>query len=146
MGGRADAAAIGREVKEHQGHTAVFDRGLAQRDEPSHAGGEHLCPLWAGHHVLWGGDVVELTAAVAALTGLATNTRATPKDHGAGGAIELGNGHHDGGLDWHEPAVGAAPVGQRLELEGMGCQVGHVERGEDVLGGLRIVVGRATHQ
>jgi len=90
--------------------------------------------------------ILKAAATRTALAGLACRARATTKDHGAGGTIEFGDGHHDGRFNGHKAAARGAPVGQRLKLQGMGCKIGNIELGEHLFGRLGIVVGRPTHE
>jgi hypothetical protein len=82
----------------------------------------------------------------AALAGDAGRTGAAAEDDRTGGAVELGDGDHDGRLDRQQAALGTAPLVQRLELDRVGREVGHVQRRQHVLGRLGIVVGRAADQ
>ena len=82
----------------------------------------------------------------AARAGHARAAGTAAEHHRAGRSVEFGNGHHDGALDRQQTAFRAAPLIQRLELQGVGREIGHVQRGEHILGSLGIVVSRTTHQ
>ena len=72
--------------------------------------------------------------------------RTAAEHHAAGRAIELRNGDHHGGLDRVQAALGVFPLLQRLEFDGLGGEIGHIEARQHVLGGARIIVGGAAHQ
>jgi hypothetical protein len=76
----------------------------------------------------------------------AATARAAAEDHRPGGAVELGDRHHDGGLDRQQPAVAGLPLLQGLELDRLGRDVGHVEPREQRLGSARVVVGGSADQ
>ena len=76
----------------------------------------------------------------------AIGTGPSAVDHGHRRAIELGDGDHDGGLNRQQTSVRAAPLVQGLELHGVGCDIGHIQLGQNGFGGVGIVVGRATDQ
>ena len=88
----------------------------------------------------------ECAALLATCAGDTIGTRASAVDHGHRRAIELGDGDHDGGLNRQQTTVRAAPLVQGLELYGVGCDIGHIQLGQNGFGGVGIVVGRATDQ
>jgi hypothetical protein len=61
---------------------------------------------------------------------------ATAEHDRAGGAVEFGDGHHDGALHRQQPALRAAPLVQRLELHRVRGQVRHVEPRQHLFGRL----------
>ena len=63
-----------------------------------------------------------------------------------GGAIEFGNGNHDGRLDRQQAALRRIPLLEGLKFDGMSRDVGHIERGQRLLGSFRIVVRRPSDQ
>ena len=71
---------------------------------------------------------------------------AAGEDGGAGGAVDLGQGHEHGGLDRPEPLRAPRPLAQRLELQRLGVEVGHVERAQRRGRALGVVVGRAADE
>ena len=145
IGGSAGVAGVGREVEQHDADAALGAGRAAQRDELGDARGQHVGALGARVH---GALAVhrERAAAMTAGAGAAGAVGAAAEHHRAGGAVEFGDGHHDGGLYRHQAAIGGAPCLERLELGGVGGDVGHVEPGENLLGRLRVVVGRAADQ
>ena len=72
--------------------------------------------------------------------------RTAAVDHRTGRAVELRDRHHHRGLDRLQAAIRALPLGQRLELERVRGDVGHVEARQHVLGRLGVVVGGTTDQ
>ena len=104
----------------------------AQIDQLGDAGGQRIGPLEMRLHV------VGLLAA-----GL---PRAAAEDHRAGGAVQLRQRHHHGGLDRQQAAIGVFPLVQRLELDRGHREVGHVQPDQHLLGGPGVVVGRAADQ
>ena len=72
---------------------------------------------------------------------------APPAEHDAAdGAVEFRDRDHHGGLDRVKPTPRAFPFFQRLELHGLGGEIGHVQLGQSLLGTLGVVVGRAAHE
>ena len=146
VGGGAGVAGIRREVEDHQRQLALRAFAAAQRDQARHARGQHRGALAAGVHVLRvvvGAEGAALRAAGARDTG---GAGAAAVHGGAGGAVEFGDGDHDGAFHRQQAALGGAPLVDGLELHRVRGQVGHVQAGQDFLGGLRVVVGRAAHQ
>ena len=132
VGGSAGVAGVGREVEQHHGDLALGARRLAQPHEALNALRQDLDPLIVGLHVprlLRQGGV-----------------GAPAVDQGAGGAVELGDGHHHGRLHRHQALVRGLPLLQGLELHRQGGEIGHVQGGQGLLGGLVVVVGRAADQ
>ena len=158
VGRAADVASVGREVEDHQRHLALPALAAAQADQPVHARGQHLRALGAGGHVLLhiahaasrtGRRRVlagEGAAVVAARAGDARPAGPAAKDGGAGGAVQLGDGHHDGALHRQQAALGAAPLVQGLEFHRVRRDVGHVQLGQDLFGRLGVVVRRPANE
>jgi len=146
VGGAADVAGVGREVEDHHRHLARAALAAAQRHQLGHPGGQHQRALGAGVHVLRRVAGLEHAVVVAAAAGDAGRARPATEDDRPGGAVELGDRHHDGALHRQQAAVGAAPLVERLELHRLRGDVGHVQPGQHVLGRLGIVVGRPADQ
>ncbi len=132
VGGGAGAARVRREVEQHDRDLARGARGAAERHELGDTGGEgrgtlrvrrHLAPPLAG-----------------------CRFRPAAERHRPDRAVQLRDGDHHGGLDRGEAARVGLPLLQGLELDGMGGDVRHVEGGENLLGGARVVVGRAADE
>ena len=132
IGRRADRAGVGREAEQHDGELARRTLGPAQLHELGHPGGQHRGPLGDDGHV-----------AAPDARGLG---RPAPEGHRPGGAVEFGDRHHHGGLDRREAADIVPPLLDRLELDRMGRQIGHVEPGQDVGRRRGVVIGRAADQ
>ena len=123
----AGGAGIRREVEQHHGEPAPGLRRAAQGDEALHPLGEPRGPLGMHAHV---------PGVVAARRG-----GASAEHHRGGGAVEFGDRHHHGRLDRRQPALAGLPLLQRLEFQGLGGEVGHVEPRQHRLRGRRVVVG-----
>ena len=146
ISGGADVAGIRREVEQHDRDLALGMVGAAHGDQLGDSCRQHDGALRAGGHVLRGIGSGEGAVMVAAVTGHALRARSAAENHRAGCAVELGNRHHDGALDRQQSAVGTTPLIERLKLGRMGGNIGHIERGEHILGCLGIVVGRPADQ
>ena len=132
IGGGAGVAGVGREVEQHHGDLALGARGLAQAHQALDALRQDLDALIVGLHVprlLRQGGV-----------------GAPAEDQGAGGAVELGDGHHHGRLHRHQALIRGLPLLQGLELHRQGGEIGDVQGGQGLLGGLVVVVGRSADQ
>ena len=88
------------------------------------ARGERLGALRADVHVS-PCPCRERAAAIAAVSAGAAGAAAEYRR--AGGAVELGDRHHDRALDRQQAALRCCPLLERLELDGMRGDVGHVE-------------------
>ena len=132
VGGGAGRAGVGREVEQHHRHPLVPACGPAQCDLGGHAGGQHRGAFGVADHVLAGRSLA--VAGAPAVSGRAH------------AAVELGQGDHHGGFDGKQAAGVAFPLLDRLELERVGGDVGHVQLGEQVLGGAAVIVGGAADE
>ena len=146
MRGRAGVAAIRREVEQHDGDLALGALGAAQGDQPVHAQRQRFRALDAALHVAGVAGRREHAASVAARALRARGIRATAEGDRARRAVQLRNRDHDRRLDGQQAALAGTPLLERLELERMRGDVGHVEPREHVLGRLRIVVGRSADE
>ncbi len=144
--GRAHTAGVGWEVEQHDRQLAIGTRLVAQAHQTLDAGRQHLGALTAGEHVLAARATGEGAALVAAGAGMTGRARAAAVDHGQDGAVEFGDGHHDGVLDGQQAACRAAPLLDGLELQRVRGDVGHIEFAERHFGRAGIVVSRATDQ
>ena len=88
----------------------------------------------------------ERAAAMTACARRARGIRAAAEHDRPCCAIQFGNSHHDRAFNRHQAAVGRAPCLQRLELNGVSRDIGHVERGQCFLRRRRVVVGRAADE
>ena len=104
IGGGAGVARIGREVEEHHADLATGALGPAQQRQFLDAGGEGFGALGADMHVAGVLGLREHALALAAAAG-GSPVRAAAKHGGAGGAVELGNRHHDGGFHGQQAPV-----------------------------------------
>ena len=100
----ADVAGVGREVEHHHRHFALSAFHAAQRDQLAGASGQHDGPLGASLHVLCVVGGLESAGVMAAGAGDAGGARAAAKHRGAGAAIQLRNGHHDGAFHRQQTA------------------------------------------
>jgi hypothetical protein len=146
VGGGADVGALGRVVEQHHRDLARGALGAAHRHQLADPRREHRHALGAHVHVEPALLRAEGAGVVAAGAGRAGGAGAPAEDHRSGRAVELGDRHHDRALDRQQTAVRRAPLHERLELDRVGGEVRHVERGERALGGRRVVVRRAAHQ
>ena len=137
--------AVGRKVEEHHGNFALGNPGFTQGDQFGDAGRQGFCPVVTDVHVL-GAGCFETAMAVAALTEFAGARGASAEDGGAGRAVQLWDRDLDRRLDRHQPAARIPPLFQTLELDGLGSDVGNIERGQHLFGRLGVVVGGAAHQ
>ena len=71
---------------------------------------------------------------------------AAAEHHRTDGAVEFGDRHHDGAFHRQSVRARRLPLLQGLEFEGMRGDVGHVERGQQFLGGPGVVVGGTADQ
>ena len=131
-GGRADAAGVRGEAEQHHGDPALGPRLAAQGDEALDPGSEGVGALRIHDHV------------AGAVAGRAAGAAAEHRRRG--GAVEFGDRHHHGGLHRREAAVGGLPLLQRLELQSVSGEVGHVEGGEQRLRPGGVVVGGAADE
>ena len=135
--GRAGVAGVRREVEQHHRDLALGAFGAAQRDQAVDARGEHLGALDADVHVA--ALVVRREGAGPVATGALRAGRggAAAEHHRPGRAVELRDRDHDRGLDRQQAAVRSAPLLERLELDRLRGEVGHVERRQHLLGRAR---------
>ena len=106
IGGGAGVAGIGREVEQHQADLALRARHAAQIDQLGDAGGQRIGPLAdARLHVVRDCCAAGLPA------------ERPPKTIEPGGAVELRQRHHHGGLDRQQAAIEVFPLVERLELD-----------------------------
>ena len=103
--GGADVAGVGRKVEQHDGHFAFAARAALEGHQLGHARGQHGGALGAGMHVLRGVCGLEGAGVVAAGAGHTRRAGSSAKNHGAGGTIELWNGHHDGAFHRQQAPV-----------------------------------------
>ncbi len=132
IGRGADRAAIGREVEQDDREAALGGRGAAQLDQPGDPRRQHAGAL-----------VVEALVARPIGGGLVA---AAAEHHRASRAIQLRDRDHHGRLDRGQAARRALPLLERLELQRMGGEVGHIQAGQHRFGGAGIVVGGAADQ
>ena len=97
-------------------------------------------------HVLRVGTLTKSTSMVTACAGHTCCAWTPTKNDGAGRAVQLWNGHHDGAFHRQQTTVRAAPLVKRLKFNGMRGHVGHIQFGQYLFCGFGIVVGRATDQ
>ncbi len=131
IGRRAGGAGIGREVENHHRHFALVVRGAAQRHQLGDAGGQRAGALLVRHHLV---------------PRFRTRRGAAAEGHRPDRAVKLGNRHHHGGFHRQQATRIVLPLLQRLELDRVGGDIGHVQHGEQRLGGVRVVVGGAADQ
>ena len=146
ISGSANRTGIRWEVENHNRDLAFCPFALAQMHQFLHPCSQHLGALSASEHVLGLMRFGEGAQALATGATGALGTGSTAIHHGHGRAIKLGNGDHDGAFHRQQTALGAAPLVQRLKLDGVRCDVGHIELLQSLLGSLGIVVSRSTHQ
>ena len=101
---RAHGAALGRKIKEHDPHAALRPRRAPQRRKGRH-------PISEARHALL--DGLHVRFPVAALWSASEDRRSRR-------AVELGDGHHDGGLHRSETLSTPLPLIDGLELQGVG--------------------------
>ena len=123
IGRRSGRAGIGRKAEQHDGELALGHLSAAQRHQTPDAFAQLFDPLGAGCHRL---DVA-LRCAVVAATGAARRTVASGEDRRIGRAVQLGQGDQHRGLDRPQPLRRMGPLRQRLELQRMRRDIGHVE-------------------
>ena len=118
--------AFGGKLNSTMRDLALGARGAAQRDQLGHARGQRRRPARCMARCM--------------SRGLRRRRRLLaerpPKTIGPVAPSSSGMRHHHGGLDRQQAAVGALPLLQGLELDRVGREVGHVERGQHLLGGL----------
>lgn len=151
VGGGAGVAGIRRKVEDHRRDLALGPLGTPQVDQPAGACGEQVGTLDATVHVVRLGrrrpGRVAKGAAVGATGAGDVLGAATPAEHHrAGGAVEFRDRDHHRRLDRQQAAWRFAPLSERLKLDRRDRQIRHVERGEHLFGGFRVVVSRATDQ
>ncbi len=134
------APAFGREAVEHDarrgGRRRAAQRRLRatrRRDARSARAARRIDPL--------AGSRAAMTRSRAA-----AGADAAAEHHRAGGAVDLGDRDHHRRLDRRQALAAGRPTARALELQRVGGDVGHVERGERLLGGGAVVVGRAADE
>ncbi|MCY1169564.1 hypothetical protein D9M73_96090 [compost metagenome] len=137
---------MGREVEQHDGNALLGIGGAAQGDDFGGARGERFGALAAALHRADFACRREGTAALAAGARRCAAIRTTAEHHRHGAAVQLGNRDHHRRFERQQALAVRAPGLQRLELDRMRGDIGHVERGERRLGGGGVVIGRAAHQ
>ena len=146
IGRRAHGTCIGWKVEYHHRDLAVGTIGLTQVHQLLHPRGQHLSAFGASEHVLglvsFGEGACTLTTGASGALG----TGASAIDHGHGGTVEFGDGHHDGAFHRQQAALGTTPLIEGLKLHRVCCDVGHIELLQGFLRGFGIVVSRAAHQ
>ena len=140
--GGAGIAGIGREIEDDERDLARRALPPAQIDQLAHAGGQHGRALHLGQHPA----ATAHTIAARAWRGPSRDAAAAAIGDGRDGTIEFGDGHHHCGLDRRQAGIAGAPGRNGLELQRMGQQIGHIEPGEDFLGRLAVIIGRAANQ
>ena len=71
---------------------------------------------------------------------------AAAEHHRADRAVQFGDRDHHRGLDRQQTARIGIPLLERLEFDRRGGNVGHIQRGEQRLGGAAVVVGGSTDE
>jgi hypothetical protein len=142
VGGGARVAGIGREVEDDEADASLGAGLAAQRHQLRHAGGEHPGALGMDDHAAPADD----DDAVAAGAGNGGRAATPAEGHRQGRAVQLRDGDHHGGLDRGEAALVLFPVGESLEFERVGGDIGNVEAGQHLLGGAAVVIGRPADQ
>jgi hypothetical protein len=131
VGGGAGVAGVRREVEQHHRDLALGALRAAQRHQPRDARGQGVGALGAAGAcralVVRG---VERAACAQPVQACPARAAAAAEHHRAGGAVELGDRDHHRGLHRQQAAVGAAPLVERLELDRVRREVGHVEPGQ----------------
>ena len=128
VGRRPGRPSIRREIEQHDSQLLFRPRPTLQRHQLGHARGQHRRPLSVHEHI------VPLGAAAAT------------KGDRPRRAVQLRQRHHHRGLDRRQSARIALPLRQRLEFDGMRADIGHVQRSQQRLGRLGIVIGRPANQ
>ena len=127
---RTHRATLRREVEEHHPHPALRLSRAPQRGQGRHPISEARNAFLDGLHVRF---------PVPAL-------RSAPEHRRDRSPVELGDGHHDGGLHRGEALGTPLPLVDGLELQGMSRQIGHVETLQHRLRSIRVVVRRPAHE
>ncbi len=130
--GRARGPRVGREVEQDDGDVALARRRLAQPHQPGQAVGEGAHALGLGVHV--------------ALVLHRRRGGPPAEEHGAGRAVQLGDGDHDRGFDREQAEVVVLPLLERLELGGLRRDVGDVQLGQHILRRAGVVERRPADQ
>ncbi len=145
-GGRAGVARIRREIEQHDRHLAIPSLGAPHRNQTRGPRRQHVGALAADMHLAADFGAGEGAGALASGAGNAGAIGTSAIDHRPGRAIEFGDRDHDGAFHRHQPAIRRAPLLQRLEFDGMRRQIRYVEPGQNILGRLGVIIGRAADQ
>ena len=147
VGRRAHRARVGREVEEDDGELAPLPLCLAEGSRaltpappaPRPARGRPAC---GGRRAPPGSCSADRSPWQAP-----AELSERPAEHHRGdGAVQFRDRHHDGGLHRREARAGCAPGFERLELQRLGGDVGHVQPRQHVFGRPGVVIGRAADQ
>ena len=143
---RACRTTAGREVEQHDADAALGVGGVAQRHQLGQPRRHRFGALGAALHRADGSTGRPGASALAAGAG-GIGAVGTPAEyHRRGAAVELRNGDHDRRFERQQALPVSAPALQRLELDRVRGEVGHIEPGEDVFRRCRIVVGGAADE
>ena len=143
---RAGCAGVGREVE--QDHRQLARRALRppQHDQLGDLRRQRLGALGAALHFAGQARRGERAAPSATGARLARQVGAPAEHARQDRAVEFGDGDHHRRFDRQQALAARAPLLQRLELDRVCRYIGHIELRQHFLGGLRVVIGRATDQ
>ena len=143
--GGSGGPCVGREVEQDGGDLAVGAGRAAQGDHLADAIGQGPGALGTGDHRL-GVLAREGAAARTSGAGGVRAVRTAAEHHGCNAPVQFGDGDHHRGLQGKQALRAGAPLLERLELQGVCRDVGHVEPAQDLGGGGRVVVGGPADQ
>jgi hypothetical protein len=129
IGRGADRAGVGREAVEHHRHPPLRPRRAAQA--PRAAVRSASRSIRSGQGAMARGRAPARQRRAQPVQ--AVGAEAAAEDHRVRRAVDLGQRDHHRRLDRGQPAVRGCPLVQRLELQRMRGDVGHVERGQRLL-------------
>ena len=138
--------ALGGKFEQHDRDLARGAGRAAQANKVLDPPGQHVGALEARMHVAVALARVEGASAIAPGARLACMVGAAAEDDRSGCAVEFGDGDHDGRFYRQQPAIGGAPLFERLKLGGMTSDIGDIQAGEHLLGGPRVIVGWSADQ
>ena len=121
-------------------------RPRRMRDQARGARRQHLRALAADMHLAATSEREKMQARSHPVQATPAAVGAAAIDHRTRSAVEFRDRHHDGALHRHQAAIRRTPLLERLEFDRVRREIGHVQRGENFLGRLGVVVGGATDQ
>ena len=142
----AGVAGIRREIEQNDRDLAIPSLGAAHCHQARGARRQHVRALAADMHLAGDVGAGEDAGTFTSGAGHPCPIGAAAIDHRTRSAVEFRDRHHDGALHRHQAAIRCAPLFERLEFHGVRREIGHVQRGENFLGRLGVVVGGATDQ